>query len=139
MLPDITPQEVAAYAPNAPPVTALQIEEAGDWLDARLTRAALTLTPNTAAWRAARRALMAYALHLATEERGAGAGATATSGAVVSERKKVGDLEVERKYASGDQLASGAASSASQYLSDALRHLRAAGVTPGPRVVGVSR
>lgn len=134
----VTVQEVAAYAPEAPAVTAGQLLEAQDWAEPKLDAAGLVLVPNSRQERAAKRAVINYALHLAVSGNASSLRTRASVTSVIQERKKVGDLETERKYAGGQDTATGYLASASEYLSRAWQALRDAGVPYPARVVGAS-
>ncbi|MDP9763845.1 hypothetical protein [Deinococcus enclensis] len=141
MAPDVTVQEVADYAPDAPAVTAAQILEARDWAEPLLEQAGVVLVAGTRAERAARRAVMNYALHLRTFIQ---ATSTRTSASITTGVLKSidieGELKVERATVSGDRIASEAATAASSWLALAWSALHDAGVPrPSRRVVGASR
>lgn len=118
----VTPADVAAYAPEAPPVTAAQVQEAQDWADPYL--AGLTLSPGSRQEREARRAVCAYAASLAASGKATGA---RLSGKSAATRIEVGDLKVERAQGDAQEVAAGMVTSADEYRARAWRHLRAAG------------
>ncbi|MFD1734705.1 hypothetical protein ACFSC4_30445 [Deinococcus malanensis] len=134
----VTVQEVAAYAPDAPAVTEGQILEARDWAESKLERAGAVLEAGSREERAAKRAVMNYALHLVVGRNASSLRTKAGTTSVIQERKKLGDLETERKYADGQDTATGYLSSAGEYLSRAWQGLRDAGL-PVPVRVGTSR
>lgn len=136
---EVTVQEVAEYAPDAPAVTAVQILEAQDWAEPQLERAGVVLVAGTRAERAARRAVMNYALHLRVGMGASSLRATVTGAAVTQERKKVGDLETEKRYAQPTDTAAGYLTSASEYLARAWTALHDAGVPRRAPAVGASR
>lgn len=138
---DVTVQEVAEYAPDAPAVTAAQILEARDWAEPQLERADVVLVAGTLEERAAKRAVMNYALHLRTTIQ---ATSTRTSASVTTGVLKSidieGELKVERATVTGDRIASEASTAASSWLSLAWSALYAAGLPrPVRSVVGASR
>lgn len=135
---DVSPGDVAAYAPDAPAVTANQILEARDWAELLLERAGLVLVPESRQERAARRAVMNYALYLCTSS-GASSSRVVTS-AAVTKKIKVGKIEMEKAAApSGESLAVNLVVSAAEYLSRAWQGLYEAGLPRPARVVGASR
>ena len=135
---DVTVQEVAEYAPDAPAVTAAQLLEARDWVEPLLEKAGVVLVAGSREERAARRAVMNYALHLRTST---GASSTrVTAGAATAKKIKVGKIEVEKAAApSGESLAVNLVTSASEYLARAWTALYQAGVPRPVPVVGASR
>lgn len=128
----VTLADVPTFAPDAPPVTADQLQEAGDWAEPLLAAAGVTLVPESAQARAAQRAVMAYAVSLAMT--GTVTGAALDASRVV----KLKDGAEEITFADRDPAVIAALPGA--WLSRAWTYLIAAGV-PRPRrgVVGVSR
>ena len=135
----VTVQEVAAYAPDAPAVTDGQILEARDWAESKLEQAGVALVAGSRQDRARKRAVMNYALHLVAGRNASSLRTKAGTTSVIQERKKLGDLETERRYADGQDTATGYLTSAEEYLSRAWQSLRDAGLPAPVRVVGVSR
>ncbi|MVN86822.1 hypothetical protein GO986_08605 [Deinococcus sp. HMF7620] len=134
----VTPADVAAYAPDAPAVTTGQIEEAVDWAEPQLARYGVVLVPNSAQERAAKRAVMNYALHLRTST-GASSSRTKTTGAA-TKKIKAGKVELEKAAGpSAEDVAANLVTSAAEYLSRAWQALYAAGVPRPVRAVGASR
>lgn len=121
----VTPEDVAAYAPDAPTVTVPQIEQAQDWVDAAFERAARPKPTEGRAARALTRAVMTYALHLAVSSRGSVT--RLQSVGLTAERKKIGELEVERRYDTGFTSVA-AVTTADEYLARAVQALREAGL-----------
>lgn len=127
----ITPGDVAAFAPGAPTVTTGQIEEALDWAEILLEGAHVTLASGSREERAARRAVCAYAISLAT--RGTVRGAVMETGRVL----KLKDGAEEITFADRDGAA--LAELPGDWEAQAWQSLYAAGV-PRPRpAVGASR
>ncbi|RTR29060.1 DUF4054 domain-containing protein [Deinococcus radiophilus] len=137
---EVTPEQVAAAYPSAPAVTAEQIQQARDWAEPQLESAGILLAPDSRQERAARRAVMLYALHLASQFGGLAVRTdTKAQAGVIQERKKVGELEKDVKYASPGESASGFLATADGYLAEAWAALYAAGL-PRPRLsAGASR
>lgn len=132
----MSPDDVAEYAPDAPEVTDLQVEEALDWAEPLLERAGIVLVANSRQEREARRAVCAYALSVAT---GINASTKRTSTAkAAAKRIKVGTIELEKPAIDVQTQAAGFVVSAGEYRTRAWRHLRAAGVIV-PLAVGASR
>lgn len=137
-MPPLTPADVAAYAPDAPTVTADQILEARDWAEPLLEQADVVLVPDSRPERAARRAVMNYALHLRTST-GASSSRVVTS-AAATKKIRVGKIEMEKTAApSGETLAVNLVVSAAEYLSRAWQALYEAGLPRPTRAVGASR
>lgn len=136
---DVTVQEVAEYAPDAPAVTGAQIEEARDWAEPLLDRAGVVFVVDSRAERAARRAVMNYALYLRTST-GASSVRVSTSGGGGIKKIKVGKIEAETVASpAGESVALNMVTSASEYLSRAWAALYGAGLPRVAHVVGVSR
>ncbi|MFC4428034.1 hypothetical protein [Deinococcus navajonensis] len=133
----VTVQEVAAYAPEAPAVTDAQLVEARDWAEPLLERYGIVLIPNTRLERAAKRAVMNYALHLAVRNQ-ASSFRTQNLG-ILQERDKIGDLENEVRYAAPVDTATGYLLSAAEFLTRAWQGLWDAGVPRPLAVPGASR
>lgn len=135
---DVTVQEVAEYAPDAPAVTGAQIEEARDWAEPLLDRAGVVLVADTREERAARRAVMNYALYLRTS--GGASSVRVSTGGSNTKKIKVGKIEVESApRAAGESVALNMVISASEYLSRAWTALYGAGLPRVAHVAGVSR
>lgn len=134
----VTPEEVAAFAPGAPEVTPEQIREALDWAEILLEGAHVILTPESREERAARRAVMNYALAVASE--GKASAARVTVAGAATKKIRVGKIEIEKTAAqSGGSTAEGLSTSAQDYHDRAWQAIYAAGV-PRPRpAVGASR
>lgn len=136
----VTPADVAAYAPDAPPVTAAQVREALDWAEPLLERHHVTLTPDSRQERAAVRAVCCYALCLAA---GGQANVTRTSKATAGGTLKTvdidGEIKIERAVLTGDKLAAEISTAASDWLARAWLALYAAGVPRNSFIAGASR
>lgn len=134
----VTPEEVAAFAPGAPAVSESQVQEALDWAEPRLEAAGIVLLPNTRQERAARRAVMNYALAVASKSKASTTRVTPT--ATKAKKIKIDVIEIERPTGpDGQTLAEGLTTSANEYRERAWQALYAAG-GPGPRpAVGASR
>lgn len=131
MAPTVTPDDVAEYAPDAPPVTDAQVEEAQDWADALLERYSVVLAPNTRQEREARRAVSAYAIAVAL----GGVRTQAVAGEAAIQKLKDGDSEIV--YAERDTAT--LAALPGNWVSRAWQHLYAAGLPRSLRVAGASR
>jgi hypothetical protein len=134
----VTPEQVAAFAPGAPAVSEDQILEALDWAELLLQHAHVELQPGTPQERAARRAVMNYALAVASESKASTTRVTVAGAA--TKKIKVGKIEIEKVAAQGgESVAEGLSTSAQDYHERAWQALYAAGV-PRPRpAVGASR
>jgi len=122
-MPEVTPADVAEYAPGAPAVSAGQLEEALDWAEERTQGKALP-EPSTRQFRALKRAICAYSLALATGLKATTARTTETEAAL--KRAKVeGEIEVEFFEQKGQT--EGVVISAGEWLSRARLALAAAG------------
>lgn len=130
----VTVADVAAYAPGTFEVTGDQLQEALDWVSIQLARHGISLEPATAQERNAERAAMAYAVSLNLQS-----GMVGHLTGLTAERKKLGDVEVNRQYADGASTAAGYASTAAGYLRLAWLALFDAGVQRGRSAIGVSR
>lgn len=137
----VTPAAVAAAYPTAPAVTADQLVQARDWAEPQLESAGIVLVSGGRQERAAQRAVMLYALYLASQFGGLAARTDAKAQAgIIQERKKVGELEKDVKYASPRESASGFLATADGYLAQAREALYAAGPPRPWRVsAGASR
>lgn len=134
----VTPAEVAAFAPGAPAVSEGQVQEALDWAEPRLERAGIVLQPNTRQERAARRAVMNYALAVASE--GKASTTRVTVGTAATKKIKVGKIEIEKAAAQdGGSVAESLSTSAQDYHDRAWQALYAAGVPRPKPAVGASR
>ena len=127
----VTPQDVAAFAPGAPAVSEDQIQEALDWAEILLEGAHITLTPGSREERAARRAICAYAISLAT---------TGTVRAAATETGRVLKLkDGAEEITFADRNDAALAELPGDWAAQAQQSLYAAGV-PRPRpAVGASR
>ena len=135
-LPSVSPEDVAAYAPGAPPVTDEQIDEALDWADAYSALSVLP-EPNTRQGRALKRAICAYALFLAA---GLKASTVRTTATVAGAKKvKVGSIELERTQVSSEAQAANFAVSAEDWLDRAFQHVVEAGLIVRRAFAGVVR
>lgn len=136
----VTPQDVAALVPDAPPVTDMQVQEALDWAEPLLERYRVTLVQGSRQARAAVRAVSFYALHLAASGQ---ASTTRTSSSTATGALKTididGEIKIERAVMTGDRLAAEIGTAASDWLMRAWRALYAAGVPRQSLVVGASR
>lgn len=134
----VTPEEVAAFAPGAPAISESQIQEALDWAELLLEKAHVDLQPGTRQERAARRAVMNYALAVASE--GKASTVRVSTPASKTKRIKVDVIEIERPTGpDGQTLAEGLSTSAQEYHARAWQALYGAGVPRPQRVVGASR
>jgi hypothetical protein len=134
----VTPEEVAAFAPGAPAVSEDQVQEALDWAELLLERAHVELQPSTPQDRAARRAVMNYALAVASE--GKASTTRVSAPAAKAKRIKVDVIEIERPTGpDGQTLAEGLTISAGEYHTRAWQALYAAGVPRPKPAVGASR
>lgn len=127
----VTAQEVAEFAPEAPAVTATQIEEARDWAEPLLETAGVTLLPGSRAERNARRAVMAYAVSLALQ--GSVGAAAQDSGRIV----KLKDGAEEITFADRDR--DTLLSLPGDWLGRAWAYLHAAGLPRRTAFAGASR
>lgn len=127
----VTPADVAAYAPDAPPVTDNQVVQAVDWAEPLLERHHVTLTPDTRQAREAVRAVSAYAIAVAL----GGTRTQAVAGDAAIQKLKDGDSEIV--YAERDVTA--LAALPGNWVSRAWQHLYAAGVPRPPGHSGASR
>lgn len=122
-MPEVTPDDVADYAPGAPEVTPGQIEEARDWAEEQ-TQGKVLPDVGTRQFRALKRAICAYALALAT-----GLKATTTrtleTEAAIKRTKVEGEIEVEFFEQKGQT--EGVVISAGEWLGRARLALAAAG------------
>ena len=121
-MPVVTPADVATYAPGTPAVTAAQVEQAQDWVDAHLEHAGVTLAPGSRAEREARRAVCAYTLSLLP------ASAALTSAVDANRLESLQDGDQKMVWA--DRTPGAMASAADEWEARAMTHLRAAGVVP---------
>lgn len=134
----VTPEEVAAFAPGASAVSESQVQEALDWAEPRLEAAGIVLVPNTRQERAARRAVMNYALAVASK--GKASTTRVNAPAAKAKKIKVDVIEIERPTGpDGQTLAEGLTTSAGEYRERAWQALYAAGVPRPKPMVGASR
>ncbi|AZI45328.1 hypothetical protein EHF33_20680 (plasmid) [Deinococcus psychrotolerans] len=139
MPPDITPDDVATYAPASPGVSADHCELAQDWAAWMVKRSKVDpATLDSRELREVKRAECAYALHVAAAGLGAGGRTSAGAGALKSV-EVVGEIKIERAIMTTEQSAASAGAAADTWLQRARAHLRAAGVSVWQSVVGASR
>lgn len=139
----IAPADVAAFAPDAPPVTQAVCDEAADWVQGELERAQRlypTLTPPDPAGRTGRelaRGVYSYALYLQARNRASTYRLTSASAGPVK-KISVGPIDVEQAVIDTEAAAAGMAISAGEWLAAVWRHLVAAGIPRPKLVAGVS-
>lgn len=132
LLPEVTPADVAAYAPDAPVVTADQVQEARDWAEGVLENTSLTIIPDSRQERAVKRAISAYSVAVAL--------GGASTGAVLQQDRvsKLKDGAEEITFAATD--AEAIQGLGDYWIQKAWEHLRLLGIMPKRRAfAGVSR
>lgn len=138
-LPSVTPADVAALAPDAPPVTEALIVQAADWVEGEVERAQATVPgfalpdPGTRQGRELARATCTYALYLQAADKAAGSRVTGGSTGA-SKALTIGPIKIEKAVVDTEQAAAGMAVSAADWLATTWRHLVSAGI-PRPRLV----
>ncbi|WP_161881938.1 hypothetical protein [Deinococcus alpinitundrae] len=139
MPPDITPTDVAAYAPASPGVSAEHCALAVDWVAWMIKRGKVDpASLDERELREVERAECAYALYVAAQGVGAGSRTSVSEGALKSV-EVVGEIKIERAALNAEQSAASAGLAADTWLQQARMHLRAAGISVWQSVVGASR
>ena len=138
MPPDIMPDDVAAYAPASPAVSADACELAQDWVAWMVKRGKVDLTTlDGHELREVSRAECAYALYVSAQ--GIGAGGRTGAGTGLPKSVQIGEIKIEQASMTVEQTALSAGAAADTWLSRARSHLRSAGISVWRSAVGVSR